>query len=277
MMYEHPRLRGAALPANPPTTRVDAAVKSPDGQAYLSVSVRESEPVATGQGYSGAAALVVPDRQAMAVPVGDITVRGSPAYELTKRAVDVVGSAAGLVLLAPLLVAVATAVKLADGGPIIHRREVVGRDGRRIFALKFRTMIPGADGYLVRHPELRAEYAENVKLRRDPRVTRVGAVLRRCSVDELPQLVNVLRGEMSLVGPRMIHPSEEARYGPFAATRRRVPPGLSGLWQVSGRQDISYAERVRLDRLYLSQRSLRLDLSILARTVPAVLLRRGAY
>jgi exopolysaccharide production protein ExoY len=249
---------------------------SPGGQPRLHLAFPDPERAAMGSGATPMAPAGTPGRRATP-PADDSSVRGSAAYEITKRALDVVGSAAGLVAFAPLFVACAVAIKLEDGGPVIYRREIVGYGGRRIFALKFRTMIPDADGYLRRHPDLLAEYMENVKLRRDPRVTRVGALLRRSSFDELPQLVNVLRGEMSLVGPRMIHPSEEARYGEFAAIRRRVRPGLSGLWQVSGRQDVSYAERVGLDRVYLSQRSLWLDLRILGCTVPALLLRRGAY
>jgi undecaprenyl-phosphate galactose phosphotransferase len=230
-------------------------------------------------------AVVLPARDAIpeqaAAPsdgqAGGGDVRRSLPYEVTKRALDIVGSAVGLALLAPVFAVIAARIKLEDGGPVIYRREVVGRGGRRFAALKFRTMIPDADAYLVCHPDLAAAYAENVKLRRDPRVTRVGAVLRRTSLDELPQLVNVLRGEMSLVGPRMIHPSERERYGAFAAHRELVLPGITGLWQVSGRQDVSYDERIRLDRRYLRERSLRLDLRILARTALVLLRREGAY
>ncbi|HEX6542477.1 MAG TPA: sugar transferase [Ktedonobacterales bacterium] len=204
-------------------------------------------------------------------------VAGSPGYEIAKRTLDLVGSSLGLVVLAPLFAVIAVCVKLEDRGPIIHRRRIVGCDGVEVDAFKFRTMIPDADTYLLTHPELMEEYAANVKLRRDPRVTRVGALLRRTSLDELPQLVNVLRGEMSLVGPRMIHPSEEPRYGPLARTRRRVRPGITGLWQVSGRQELSYVQRLALDRYYLRCRSLRLDMRILRLTLGALLRRQGAY
>ena len=225
-------------------------------------------------------------RQQQSVPIAiyqsddvpDTTpVRGSRTYECAKRAIDVVGSAIGLVLLSPVFALLAVLIKLDDGGPVIHKRKIIGQGGSHIYAFKFRTMIPDADGYLQRHPELLAEYKANIKLRKDPRITRIGAILRRTSLDELPQLLNVLRGEMSLVGPRMIHPSEEARYGAFAATRHRVRPGITGLWQVSGRQDVSYDERVRLDRQYLRQRSISLDLWILFRTVLVILRRQGAY
>lgn len=206
-----------------------------------------------------------------------VVARGSRGYEATKAALDRAGSGAALALLAPVFLTIAALIKLEDGGPVIYRRQIIGRGGRVVSAYKFRTMIPDADAYLARRPELAQEYWANVKLRHDPRVTRVGALLRRSSLDELPQLVNVLRGEMSLVGPRMIHPSEEPRYGAFAVTRRQVRPGITGLWQVSGRQETSYAERVALDSLYLSRRSLWLDLWILARTLRVLLARQGAY
>jgi lipopolysaccharide/colanic/teichoic acid biosynthesis glycosyltransferase/glycosyltransferase involved in cell wall biosynthesis len=202
---------------------------------------------------------------------------GERFYAVTKRLLDMLGSAAGLVLLSPLFAVLAVLIKLEDGGPVLYRREIVGQEGSRFYALKFRTMLPDAEGYLRAHPDLQREYEANIKLRRDPRITRIGARLRRTSLDELPQLVNVLRGQMSLVGPRMIHPSEEARYGAFAAERRSVRPGITGLWQVSGRQEVSYPQRVALDQQYLRERSLRLDLAILLRTVAVVFRRQGAY
>jgi lipopolysaccharide/colanic/teichoic acid biosynthesis glycosyltransferase len=216
------------------------------------------------------------DHTARATPTHGY-VAGSRGYEIAKRALDVLGSAAGLVVLAPLFALIAVCIRLEDRGPIIHRRQVVGCDGAPVGAYKFRTMIPHADDYLLAHPELLREYAENIKLRRDPRITRIGALLRRTSLDELPQLLNVLRGEMSLVGPRMIHPSEEPRYGPLAQTRRRVRPGITGLWQVSGRQELSYTQRITLDRYYLARRSFWLDLRILVATFGVLLRRDGAY
>jgi len=134
-----------------------------------------------------------------------------------------------------------------------------------------------ADTWIAAHPELLNRYGDNVKLRDDPRVTRVGRLLRRLSIDELPQLLNVLRGEMSLVGPRMIHPAEADRFGAFLALRLTVKPGLTGLWQISGRQEVGYAQRAVLDRRYIAQRSFGLDLLILLRTIPSVLIGRGAW
>lgn len=217
-----------------------------------------------------------PAQTMRATPTDDVVV-GSRGYEIAKRALDILGSGVGLALLAPLFAVIALCIKLEDHGPIIHRRQVVGCGGASVAAYKFRTMIPNADEYLHGRPELLAEYAANVKLRRDPRITRVGALLRRTSMDELPQLLNVLRGEMSLVGPRMIHPSEEPRYGVLAPTRRRVRPGITGLWQVSGRQELSYVQRISLDRYYLSRRSFWFDLRILIATVGVLLRRDGAY
>jgi lipopolysaccharide/colanic/teichoic acid biosynthesis glycosyltransferase len=194
-----------------------------------------------------------------------------------KRLLDIVGACAGMAIAAPFLSILALLIRLEDGGPALHRRRVLGVDGQEFDALKLRTMRPDADAWLARHPDLLAAYQRNVKLADDPRVTRIGRVLRKLSLDELPQLVNVLRGEMSLVGPRMIHPSEAARYGDFLPRRLTVKPGITGLWQVSGRQDLDYARRIELDREYLESCSLRLDLAILALTIPAVLLRRGAH
>ncbi|MDI3280997.1 MAG: sugar transferase, partial [Bacillota bacterium] len=147
--------------------------------------------------------------------------------------------------------------------------------------LKFRTMIQDAEKVLrellTQNPELAAEYRRDFKLRQDPRITRVGRFLRRTSLDELPQLINVLRGEMSLVGPRPIVPEEIEKYGFWGRFLLRVPPGVTGFWQVSGRSDVDYEERIKLDMYYINNWSLGLDLAILLRTIPAVLQRKGAY
>ncbi len=197
--------------------------------------------------------------------------------EVIRRTMDITGATIGLLLAGPLLALAAFFLWLEDRGPFLYRRRVLGRGGRQFDALKLRTMRVDADNWLAGQPELLAQYQENVKLQDDPRVTRVGRLLRRLSIDELPQLVNVVRGDMGLVGPRMIHPSELDRYGEMGAERLSVRPGITGLWQVSGRQDLSYAERIELDRRYLRGRSLRLDIEILLRTLPAVLCGRGAH
>lgn len=199
-----------------------------------------------------------------------------------KRLIDIVGALVGLVLLAPVFAALAALVVLDSGGPAFHRRRVLARQGyeggepQGFDAFKFRTMHQNADEILRRDPDLMRRYQKDFKLKDDPRVTRIGDRLRRTSLDELPQLWNVLKGQMTLVGPRMICPAELEKYGDNAAKLLSVKPGLTGLWQVSGRQHISYPERVRLDMWYIDNRSLTLDLEILVRTVGCVLTGRGA-
>ena len=197
--------------------------------------------------------------------------------EVIRRTMDIAGATIGLLLAGPLLAVAAFSLWLEDRGPFLYRRRVLGRGGREFDAFKLRTMRVDADGWLARQPQLLAQYQENVKLQDDPRVTRVGRILRKFSIDELPQLINVLRGEMSLVGPRMLHPSELERYGDLGPERLAVKPGITGLWQVSGRQELDYGERVELDRRYLRERSLKRDIEILLQTIPAVLRGRGAY
>lgn len=196
---------------------------------------------------------------------------------LMKAALDYVGAALLLVLLSPLFLIIAFSIRLDSPGPIIHRRRVVGLNGRVFDAYKFRTMIVDADAYLENHPELKREWEEMGKIRNDPRVTRVGKWLRRTSLDELPQLINVLKGQMSLVGPRMITPAELARFGRWQHNLLTVKPGLTGLWQVSGRADLSYEERVRLDMYYIRNYTIWLDLRLLLHTVRVVLQGKGAY
>lgn len=196
---------------------------------------------------------------------------------LMKGVLDYVGAALLLVLLSPLLLFIALSIRMDSPGPMIHRRRVVGLNGRVFDAYKFRTMIVDADAYLENHPELKREWEETGKIRNDPRVTRVGKWLRRTSLDELPQLVNVLKGQMSLVGPRMITPAELARFGRWQHNLLTVKPGLTGLWQVSGRADLSYEERVRLDMYYIRNYTIWLDLRLLLHTVRVVLQGKGAY
>lgn len=198
------------------------------------------------------------------------------AVHLGKRAVDVIGAGALLMLTAPVLLVAAAAILITSPGPLLHRRRVVGLGGREFDALKLRTMVVDADAILAADPALRAAFERNYKLERDPRVTPVGRFLRKWSLDELPQLVNVLRGEMSLVGPRMVTRPELAKYGARAERLLTVRPGLSGLWQVSGRQEIDYDERVRLDLDYIERWSFQRDLAIALRTPAAVLRGRGA-
>jgi lipopolysaccharide/colanic/teichoic acid biosynthesis glycosyltransferase len=183
----------------------------------------------------------------------------------------------GLIVISPLLLAIAILIRLSSPGPIIHKRKVMGINGKHFYALKFRTMVVNGDEVLDAHPELKEELAKNHKLKDDPRVTKIGAFLRKFSLDELPQLFNVLSRDMSLVGPRMISPEEMSMYKQFDMNLLTVHPGITGLWQVSGRSDISYDERVRLDMYYIRNWSIWLDLQLLFQTIPAVLKGRGAY
>jgi exopolysaccharide biosynthesis polyprenyl glycosylphosphotransferase len=194
-----------------------------------------------------------------------------------KLILDYLGAVASLLVLLPFLLVIALCVKISSPGPVLHKRLVMGLNGKQFYALKFRTMVLNGDEVLDQHPELKGELAANHKLKDDPRVTRIGAFLRRYSLDELPQLFNVLRRDMSLVGPRMISPEEASMYKQFAMNLFTVLPGITGLWQVSGRSDVSYEERVRLDMVYIRNWSMWLDLQLLFQTIPAVLRGRGAY
>lgn len=223
-----------------------------------------------------------PVSQIAASPIGvgivsrEVVQEPSLLYYVIKRLLDIVLSISGIIVLMPVFVIIALCIKLDDGGPVLHFREIIGFHGRRFYALKFRTMIRNADEFLAKHPELLRKYQQNMKLIGDPRITRVGKFLRKTSLDELPQLFNVLVGQMSLVGPRIIHPSELPRYGEYAQKRLSVRPGITGLWQISGRQHISYDERVRLDMQYIDHRSCIADIVILLKTVKVFIVHTGA-
>jgi exopolysaccharide biosynthesis polyprenyl glycosylphosphotransferase len=199
------------------------------------------------------------------------------AQAAAKRACDVVVSALGLLALLPLFAVVAAAIKATSPGPVIFRQERVGLRGRPFTLLKFRTMCAGADLMLDDLRDRNEADGPLFKLREDPRVTRVGAVLRRYSIDELPQLWNVLKGEMSLVGPRPPLAGEVALYEEWQLDRLEVRPGITGLWQVSGRSELSFEDYVRLDLFYVENWSIAYDLFILSKTVPLLVSTRGAY
>jgi exopolysaccharide biosynthesis polyprenyl glycosylphosphotransferase len=204
-------------------------------------------------------------------------VRLTGTDNIVKFILDYVLSIASLLILSPFLLLIAFLVKVTSPGPVLHRRLVMGLNGKQFHALKFRTMVTNGDEILDKHPELKSELTRNHKLKKDPRITRVGAFLRKYSLDELPQLFNVLKRDMSLVGPRMISPEEVSMYKQFDMNLLTVLPGITGLWQVSGRSDISYDERVRLDMYYVRNWSIWLDFQLLYQTFPAVLKGRGAY
>jgi exopolysaccharide biosynthesis polyprenyl glycosylphosphotransferase len=196
---------------------------------------------------------------------------------LVKGAVDRAAAALALLLLAPVLVGIALAVRLTSAGPVLYRQERIGLNGRSFTMLKFRSMVVDADARLAALREQNISDGLLFKMREDPRVTPVGRWLRRLSLDELPQLLNVLNGSMSLVGPRPPLPVEVARYDSSVSRRLLVKPGLTGLWQISGRSDLPWEEAVRLDLRYVENWSLALDALILWKTGRAVLSSSGAY
>lgn len=194
-----------------------------------------------------------------------------------KRATDLVLAGLGVLVAAPLLGAIALAIKLDSPGPVFYRQRRVGKDGRPFWMLKFRSMRPDAERLQAALRSQNQATGPLFKMKNDPRVTRVGRLLRRSSLDELPQLFNVLKGEMSLVGPRPPIPAEVAAYEDWQHGRLRAMPGITGLWQVNGRSEVPFHDMVRLDLHYIRNWSLGLDLEILLRTIPVVLTSRGAY
>lgn len=207
--------------------------------------------------------------------------RHEPLDARLTAAMNLVLALLALLFLLPLMMAVAAAVYLQDGGPVLFAHRRIGRGGRTFYCLKFRTMAVDAEQrlaeLLARDPAARIEWEKDHKLRNDPRVTALGVFLRKSSLDELPQLLNVLRGEMSLVGPRPIVEAEVVKYGRRFGYYCAVKPGITGLWQVSGRNDTTYRARVALDCIYARRRNLWMDAFVIVCTVPAVLSRRGSY
>lgn len=199
----------------------------------------------------------------------------SQFYRLSKRLIDIALALFGLVVLMPVLLAIAICIKLDDGGSILYFREMVGKHGQKFFMLKFRTMMHNADAYLEAHPELMREYKQSMKLKQDPRVTRVGRFLRKTYLDELPQLYNVLIGQMSLVGPRAIPQREQAFYGKHLQKRLLVKPGLTGLWQISPNRYRCYEDRIPLDMKYIDTRSLITDITIIVKTIWVCFVQTG--
>jgi lipopolysaccharide/colanic/teichoic acid biosynthesis glycosyltransferase len=210
--------------------------------------------------------------QSAVLPISKV----KPRTRVFKNSIDLAGSLMLILCFLPLFIALAILIRIVDGAPVIYRRRVVGPDGE-FDAFKFRSMRPDADAVLENDSDLRQTFSQNFKLKSDPRVTKLGSVLRKYSLDELPQLFNVLFGQMSLVGPRMITNPELQKYGPCRELLLTVKPGITGPWQVRGRQDVSYSERVRMDIEYIRKWKLRTDLEILALTPWRVITGRGAY
>ncbi len=218
------------------------------------------------------------DGSVISIELENLQVRDSVFYLFIKRAIDFIGALVGLILLSPIMVIVAIAIKLEDPkGNIIFGHMRVGKDGKMFPCLKFRSMFSNAEEMKKNFTEeQKREYAETFKLKDDPRITKVGKFIRKTSLDELPQLFNILKGDMTIVGPRPIVTDELDFYGEYEDYYKAVKPGLTGLWQVSGRSDTTYDERVALDMEYVTTRNTFKDLYIIFMTVVKVLKREGA-
>jgi lipopolysaccharide/colanic/teichoic acid biosynthesis glycosyltransferase len=198
-------------------------------------------------------------------------------YNIVKRLIDILGSIAGIIILSPFLLVIAILVRVDSKGPVLFSHKRLGLGGKIIKVYKFRTMVSDAEELLKRlTPEQKEEYEKNFKLENDPRITKLGRFLRESSIDELPQLLNVLKGEMSAVGPRPIVPTELQKYGEYADKLLSVKPGLTGSWQTSGRSDTTYEERVQLDMEYIDTRTILVDVKIAFKTVGVVFKKSGA-
>jgi lipopolysaccharide/colanic/teichoic acid biosynthesis glycosyltransferase len=203
--------------------------------------------------------------------------------DLIKRLFDIIFSLSVLVLCAPVYIVLAIVIACTSSGSIFYVQERVGKNHRHFGCIKFRTMVPNADRLLsemiARSTDLQQEFSENFKLKQDPRITKIGRFLRTTNLDEFPQFINVLKGEMSVVGPRPLVPEEIERYGAAIDRVLTIRPGITGLWQVSGRNDIPYAQRIRIDINYVKRRNFWLDLRIVFKTVLLTIIPKnnGAY
>ncbi|MBC1906752.1 sugar transferase [Listeria booriae] len=199
-------------------------------------------------------------------------------YPIVKRVMDVLGASVGLLLLTPFLIILALIIKLSDlRAPVFFKQERIGKNGKRFLMYKFRTMIPNAEEKLAELLQFNEVEGAMFKMKHDPRVTKLGSFLRKTSIDELPQLLNVIKGNMSLVGPRPPLEREVAEYSVRDYGRLSITPGCTGLWQVSGRNDVSFAEMVDLDLEYIQKVSFALDIQILLKTVRVIFVPNGAY
>lgn len=199
------------------------------------------------------------------------------AYDFIKRGIDIVIGLIGLIVCIPIFIIISILIKLDSKGPIFFKHKRIGKHGKKLEIYKFRTMVENAEEAMKNFTEeQKKEFAENFKLENDPRVTRVGKILRKTSLDELPQIINILKGEMSIIGPRPIVKDELEKYGNNQNKFLSIAPGLTGYWAANGRSDVSYEERMALELYYVENRSLTLDLKIFFKTIGSVLQRRGA-
>lgn len=201
----------------------------------------------------------------------------STMYFFIKRVIDIIGSLVGIVLLSPVFLILGILVKLDSKGPVFFAHKRLGYHGELIKIYKFRTMVTNAEKLLDElSPEQKEEFSKNFKLENDPRITKIGNLLRKTSLDELPQLLNILKGDLTIVGPRPIIEKEIELYGKYGKKLLTVKPGLTGYWQVNGRSDTTYEERVQLDMYYIDHRSIGLDIKIIFKTFSEVFKKHGA-
>ncbi|MCI2779513.1 sugar transferase [Clostridium perfringens] len=207
----------------------------------------------------------------------DVKCEQSKIYLIIKRIFDFISSLIGLIIFFPIIIIIAVAIKLDSKGPIVFGHTRIGKDGQEIKVYKFRSMVKNAQEVFNKFtPEQKAEFNKNFKLENDPRITRVGSFLRKTSLDELPQLWNIIKGDMSVVGPRPIVKKEIIKYGNSFKKVFSVKPGLTGYWQANGRSDTTYDERVEMDLYYVNNRSLGLDFKIIIQTFVSVIKKEGA-
>jgi len=213
----------------------------------------------------------------MSIESNNFVVANDPVYHVIKRLIDLVGATCGLILASPAMVAIALLIKFTSKGPVFFKQKRPGRGGRIFDCYKFRTMIVDAEAVLARDPAMRAKFEENFKLKHDIRITKIGKLLRKTSLDELPQLINILNGTMSIIGPRPLLMSQMSHYGDALHQLLTVKPGLGGYWQTYGRSDTSHEARIQYDLHYVNNRSLILDLKLIFMTVIVVFKGNGAY
>lgn len=209
--------------------------------------------------------------------LSDDNISQSRLYLFTKRALDLAVSSLIILLVLPLIPVIVLLIKMDSRGPVLFRQKRVGKNGKIFDLYKFRSMVDGAEKALDSLRPLSNREGPIFKIEEDPRITRVGSFLRRSSLDELPQIINVLKGDMTIVGPRPNLPSEVAQYLPWQRTRLKVTPGITCFWQVTGRSHIGFQEWMRLDLEYIRKRSIKTDIKIIFKTFPAVIARKGAY